>query len=89
VGGVLLMSKVTILDDMFAKVSIDVVGVQEGRSRTSGKRNGVHYEMFIARGTAQGQYGSQVWVAKKLGFRFQHELAVSPRIMSVTGTMRG
>ena len=45
--------------------------------------------MSIARGTAQGQYGSQVWVANKLGFRVQQELAVSPRIMSVTGTMRG
>ena len=84
----MLLSKVTLLDGMFSKAGIGVVGVQEGRSHFAGKRTGDNYDMYISAATKQGQYGSQVWISRKLGFRLQSDRAAHPRLMSVVGILK-
>eukprot|EP00973_Karenia_brevis_P055036 7651760-Karenia_brevis.AAC.1 len=45
--------------------------------------------MLVSSATKQGQYGSQIWVSTRCGFRVQQEAAVNARITSLIGTSKG
>ena len=61
---------------------VDIVGIQEGRLRSS-LRSGGHYIMYIGDPDAMGSYGCQVWLAKTLLHKLVSARSISPRIMLV------
>eukprot|EP00973_Karenia_brevis_P031038 4281514-Karenia_brevis.AAC.1 len=79
VAGVLLFSKVELLERQFADAYIDVIGVQEGRARSSHERTGHAYKMLVAAADPNGSYGVQLWL--KIGISVRLWRVVSARIM--------
>ena len=76
-----LLSKVEALETQFVSQCFDVVGVQEGRARSSGERVGTKYRMLSAAATSEGSLGVQPWI--RLGIRARVMLwrEVNPRLM--------
>jgi len=79
-GRELLLSKVQLLEYEFMECDLHILGVQEGRSPTTGVKEGLYYKMLCAP-SQRGNYGVQLWVARSV----KHELlawdVVSPRLL--------
>jgi len=86
VAGDLLMGKVQIMEQRFQEFGVQIVGVQEGRSRRHEVRSGLHFQMFAGMAD-NGVGGCQVWVSNALKFRVGEFLAPSARCTIVTGTI--
>ena len=81
VSGVCLRSKNTLLEQQFRDHLYDVVGVQEGRSKSTEQTEGQHYTMLAAAAEPDGSLGVQCWV--RHGSFVQFWAAVSPRLFYV------
>ena len=79
VTGVLMLSKVQILEQQFYDAGIHVIGVQEGRAPVSQERVGHSYRMLIAAADQSGSYGVQLWVKLDVSVRLWRE--VGPRLL--------
>ena len=69
VVGATLMSKVALLEAQFQHAGIQIIGVQEGRSRNEQVRQGTFFNMYCAAADARGCYGTQLWASYGLEFR--------------------
>ena len=57
-----LFSKVEMLETQFCEHSLDVIRIQEGRSRNTGLVNGLHSIRIVAAAEDSGNYGVQLWL---------------------------
>jgi len=80
------MGKVQVLEMRFNDSDVQLLGVQEGRSRRQEVRSGLHYDMFAGAAT-NGVGGCQIWVSKKMKFKLGEFLAPDERFTAVTGTV--
>jgi hypothetical protein len=71
------------LDTWFNEVGMDLVGIQEGRLPSAGRRRGVHFIMLCAQADQHGSGGVQVWVSINLAKHIVAEVVVNPWIMYV------
>ena len=65
----MLFSKVQMLEQQFNDFQLDVVGIQEGRSRMMQERSGLYYNMYVAAANERGSYGVQIWARRKSKWR--------------------
>ena len=79
-----LSARVQILEQSFLSKSLDVVGVQEGRTRGDQRKSGCIYEMFVAGCDEACNYGAQIWVRRCPRHVIQGWLVHSPRLIEVT-----
>ena len=79
VSGVCLLGKVQILEEQFALDELDVVGVQEGRSKLTEVKQGHTYQMAAAAAYGDGSAGVQLWVRHGISIINWREF--NPRLM--------
>ena len=77
--GVNTNGRTQIIEALLRNNGMDIVTVQEGRFKTAQTKVGCHYDIYAC-GGANGQYGSQVWVAHALRAKTMAAAAVNPRI---------
>eukprot|EP00973_Karenia_brevis_P029399 4055423-Karenia_brevis.AAC.1 len=75
--------RVAILEEMFAKAGLDMVGPQEGRLKGEGKHKGIHYDMYRA-AAENGRGGVQFWVRQAAIWSVEKVVVRSPWLMRVT-----
>ena len=61
----LMMSKVQMLEQQFIDNKLEVIGIQEGRSRHGVESSGFAYRMLTSCADHGGQYGNQFWFSFK------------------------
>ena len=61
VAGIPMRSKIAMLESQFISHSIDVVGIQEGRSTRTEQVEGQSYTMLAAAADSGGNLGVQLW----------------------------
>ena len=77
----LLRSKVQLLESQFFENDINVVGIQEGRSKVSSKTEGLHYTMLNAPATTGGSYGVQLWLRRDDKYHILNWRCISSRLL--------
>ena len=77
----LMMSSAQLLEQQFIESGLEVIGLQEGRSRHAVERSGFAYKMLASCADHGGQYGNQLWFSFKSRFQIVTWRTVSPRIM--------
>ena len=63
--------------------NIYVCGVHEGRYQADQTVSGLYYDIYACGRSELGQYGSQVWVRRSLGYVVTAVRAVSARVMII------
>ena len=89
IAGVQLLGKVTVLEEEFDAACLDAVGIQEGRSRRTEIRAGLHYDRYIGAADGDGGHGCEVWLWRAARFKLQAYDAVSPLILWVACSRAG
>ena len=56
------------------KLHIDIIGIQESRSRMEGHKEGKFYHVLSTPATPAGHGGVQIWIAKRWGKEEQIEI---------------
>jgi len=79
----LLRSKIALLETQFSENGLDVVGVQEGRSKASESKMGQYYRMLSAPQDQHGAHGVQIWVRKAAKLSVMRWNVVSTILMYV------
>ena len=59
-GGNLLLGRIQLLEMQFKEADLEVIGVQEARSRSATTRAGLHYHMFVGSADENGMDGSEI-----------------------------
>ena len=77
----MLRSKIEALEVQFAEHNLDIVGIQEGRARSTGELDGVEYKMLSVAADARGNAGVQLWIRRHCGARVVEWRDVSCRFM--------
>ena len=77
--GALLLSNVQLLEQQFSDASLDIIGVQEGRSAVSQHRRGHSYHMLISAADQHGALGVQLWI--RYGISIEAWLSLGPRLL--------
>ena len=77
----LLRSKVEALEVQFENAGYDVVGIQEGRARSTSTADGIHYKMLTVAAHEDGSAGNQLWIRHALRATLVTWRDVNPRIM--------
>ena len=76
-----LLDKVEALEVQFDSHGYDIVGVQEGRSKSEGVFNGLHYRRYAAAATDDGALGVQLWIHRRVRGHVLHWRALTPRLL--------
>ena len=76
-----LYSKVEILETNFAERGLQVVGIQEGRARSSSLQIGTKYKRAMSAAYPDGSCGVQTWVLNDGKFDLVHWEGDNPRLM--------
>lgn len=84
--GVILASRVQLLEIDCFEHGFDIVGIQESRCRANRVRKGLYYDMYESAADASGCFGTQLWVARRLRLSVQSWAAISHRTVFVHGT---
>ena len=84
-GGTLMLGKVELLEIAMRDAEIDVVGLQESRSRQAGIFNGPLFRRYC--GAADGN--GQLWIAASWNFTMLTMDDISPRLLVVIGRRAG
>ena len=61
----------------FDDAGIDIIGIQEGRTRVSQRISGIVYEMLVSPASDEGWYGTQIWVRRSTDFSIQSWVPVT------------
>ena len=77
----LLRSKVEALEVQFEAAGYDIVGIQEGRARSTASSDGVHYKMLAVAADPNGTAGNQLWIRNSLRATLVTWRDINPRIM--------
>ena len=77
----LLRSKVEALEVQFEEHGFDIVGIQEGRSKTTAVINGAKYKMLTVAADEKGSYGNQLWIRYGLNATLLAWRDISNRLM--------
>ena len=83
-----MQSKQEFLEKQFPEHSFDIVGIQEGRSRSSGLKEGSRYKRVAASAYDDGSCGVQIWIRKSLRAELVHWQVVCPRIVHAVVKLR-
>ena len=81
ISGAMMLSRVQLHEMQFEMVGLSAIGSQDGRSRESHQRDGIHSTMFTSAATPKGNYGVQLWLLRSCKFRVQQWRAMSPRVL--------
>ena len=84
-GGTLMVGKVELLEIAMRDAGIDVIGLQESRSRQAGIFNGPLYHRYCGAADGNGNAGCQLWIAASWNFTMLTMDDISPRLLVVTG----
>ena len=77
----LMRSKVEALEVQFEAARYDLVGIQEGRAKTTAALDGVHFKMLTVAADQTGTGGNQLWIRHSLNATLVTWRDVGPRIM--------
>ena len=83
-----LVGKAQILEMTFNEAELDIIGIQEGRAMTSSVVSGTHYVQHISQADATGNFGSQLWVHRRLQMSVKCTVSPSTRVIGVQGWSR-
>ena len=67
----------------FFDARYQIVGIQEGRSKTQTRKDGLHYVMYSAAGDLLGSFGVQCWIARTSGIQVTQWKVISTRLMYI------
>ena len=87
ISGAMLFHRMQLLEQQFAANNLQIVGVQEGRARSTQERSGSDFRMLTSAADEHGDFGVQLWVAHAL-----HVVtwsAISPRLLYGVTELRG
>ena len=76
-----------LLEEQFPHAGIEVIGIQEGRSKTTQQKDGHSYVMLTAAAYDDGASGVQIWVMRGIQVRIWNVL--TPRIMFAIISKKG
>ena len=81
VEGLLCIGRSALLEDVFSKNHLDIVGIQEARLPGNQDKSGRHYRMISSGATADGTHGVQVWLRLRSNFSVKHVVPLDHRIL--------
>ena len=84
-----MVGKVELLEIAMRDAGIDVIGLQESRSRQAGIFNGPLYRRYCGAADDNGNAGCQLWIAASWNFAMLTMDDISPRLLVVTGRREG
>ena len=84
-----MIGKVELLEVAMCDAEIDVVGLQESRSRQAGIFSGPLYRRYCGAADGNGNAGCQLWIAASWNFTMLTMDDISPRLLVVTGRRAG
>ena len=84
-----MVGKVELLEIAMRDAEIDVIGLQESRSRQAGIFNGPLYRRYCGAADDNGNAGCQLWIAASWNFTMLTMDDISPRLLVVTGRREG
>ena len=88
-GGTLMIGKVELLEIAMRDAKIDVVGLQESRTRQAGIFKGPLYRRYCGAADGNGNAGCRLWIATSWNFTMLTMDDISPRLLVVTGRRAG
>ena len=80
-----MVGKIELLEIAMRDAGIDVIGLQESRSRQAGIFNGPLYHRYCGAADGNGNAGCQLWIAASWTFTMLTMDDISPRLLVVTG----
>ena len=84
-----MVGKVELLEIAMRDAEMDVIGLQESRSRQARIFNGPLYRRCCGAADDNGNAGCQLWIAASWNFTMLTMDDVSPRLLVVTGRRAG
>ena len=84
-----MVGKVELLEIAMRDAGIDVIGLQESRSRQAGIFNGPLFHRYCGAADGNGNAGCQLWIAASWNFTTLTMDDISPRLLVVTGRRAG
>ena len=78
--------------EMFHRIHVTVVGIQEGRAKEDQYIHGKYFHIYVAGSSPRGAHGVQLWIHRSFKYTLQTIRVVSPRLIivmvvaKVTGT---
>ena len=83
-----MLGKVQLLEQQFHMCSLDVVGIQKERGKTSCAREGLYYHMLIAAADEYGNHGVQCWLARDKRIKVIQWKAMLTTLMFLVALLR-